>query len=170
MAKRSRVSGRPGQRRRPGRSGPRPAARPGAAPNVLGGQATPNILGTPEVSDKPIAAPSGLTDAEIARAAELEAQLVAQEQTAASSPGARRSSTSGSAGLATFASTSTVTPARRYGTVDPALASQPLSVRASHEYAYVARDVKRIALTGGLMVVILIVLDVLINVTGAIKA
>ncbi|HEY8868793.1 MAG TPA: hypothetical protein VIM30_05340 [Candidatus Limnocylindrales bacterium] len=119
---------------------------------------------------KPGASPSGLTEAEIARAADLEAQLVAQERAAGSGTIGARSVTSGSAGAATFASTSTGASARRYGAPDPALASQPLGVRASHEYAYVARDVRRIALTGGLMVVILIVLDVLINVTGVIKA
>jgi hypothetical protein len=41
-------------------------------------------------------------------------------------------------------------------------------VRASHEYAYVARDVRRILLTGGLMVAILAVLAILINVMGVI--
>jgi hypothetical protein len=44
----------------------------------------------------------------------------------------------------------------------------PLSVRAAHEYAYVARDVRRILLTGGLMVAILAVLAILINVLGVI--
>jgi len=39
----------------------------------------------------------------------------------------------------------------------------------SHEYAYVARDVRRILLTGGLMVAILAVLAILINVLGVIK-
>jgi hypothetical protein len=170
MAKRSRVSGRPGQRRRPGRSGPRPATRPGSAPKELGGQASPEILDTPNALEKPAASPSGLTEAEVARAAELEAQLVAQERAAGSGTIGARSVTSGSAAAATFGSTSTGASARRYGAPDPALASQPLSVRASHEYAYVARDVRRIVLTGGLMVVILIVLDLLINVTGVIKA
>ena len=44
----------------------------------------------------------------------------------------------------------------------------PLAVRAAHEYAYVSRDVKRIAITGGLMVGILAVLHVLVNVMGVI--
>ena len=38
----------------------------------------------------------------------------------------------------------------------------------AHEYAYVARDVKRIALTAGLMVAILAVLEILVNVLGVI--
>ena len=44
----------------------------------------------------------------------------------------------------------------------------PLRVRASHEYAYVARDVRRIVLTGGIMVAILAVLAILINGLGVI--
>jgi hypothetical protein len=42
-------------------------------------------------------------------------------------------------------------------------------VRMAHEYAYVARDVRRILLTAGLMVAILAVLAVLINVLGVIS-
>ena len=45
----------------------------------------------------------------------------------------------------------------------------PLSVRMAHEYAYVARDVRHILLTAGLMVAILAVLAILINVLGVIK-
>ena len=45
----------------------------------------------------------------------------------------------------------------------------PLKVRAAHEYAYVARDVKRIAMTGGLMVGILAVLHILLNVLGIVS-
>ena len=44
----------------------------------------------------------------------------------------------------------------------------PLSVRMAHEYAYVARDVRRILLTGGLMVAILAVLAILVNVLGVV--
>jgi hypothetical protein len=44
----------------------------------------------------------------------------------------------------------------------------PLSVRAAHEYAYVARDVKRIALTASLMIGILAVIYLLTNVFGVI--
>jgi hypothetical protein len=45
----------------------------------------------------------------------------------------------------------------------------PLSVRASKEYAYVARDVRRIVLTGGLMVAILAVIAFLVNVVGVVQ-
>jgi CHASE3 domain sensor protein len=44
----------------------------------------------------------------------------------------------------------------------------PLRVRAAHEYAYVARDVRRIVVTGGIMVAILAVIAVLVNVVGVI--
>jgi hypothetical protein len=39
----------------------------------------------------------------------------------------------------------------------------PLSVRAADEYAYVKRDVRRIALVGGFLIAILAVLEVLVN-------
>ena len=91
----------------------------------------------------------GLTDEEMARAAELEAQIVAQEQAAATE--ARRAK---------------ARTAREAVAYDP---NVPLRIRASHEYAYVARDVKRIGLTAGLMVTILLALHVAINVTGIIK-
>jgi hypothetical protein len=48
-------------------------------------------------------------------------------------------------------------------TADP---GTPLSVRASHEYAYVARDVRRIVITAALMFSILAVLWFLVNVGG----
>lgn len=106
---------------------------------------------------RPATAPppaSALTAAEEARAAELEAQLVAQEKSAARTRAAAIAARTRRAG------------GRDY---DPELASQPLNVRAAHEYAYVARDVRRIALTGGLMLTILITLAIAINVVGVIK-
>ena len=45
-------------------------------------------------------------------------------------------------------------------------AAAPLSVRAAHEYAYVARDVRRIGLTAGLMFAILAGIWLLVNVGG----
>jgi hypothetical protein len=89
----------------------------------------------------------GLTADEMARAAELEAEIVAQERAAATD--LRRAK---------------VRATREATAYDP---NVPLRVRASHEYAYVARDVRRIGLTGGLMIVILIVLHFVINVAGA---
>jgi hypothetical protein len=85
----------------------------------------------------------------MARAAELEAEIVAKEQAAAAE--AKRSK---------------VRATREAVSYDP---SVPLRVRASHEYAYVARDVRRIGLTAGLMVLILALLHIAINVAGIIK-
>ena len=42
-------------------------------------------------------------------------------------------------------------------------------MRAAHEYAYVARDVRRIVLTASLMLAILFGLAIAINVAGVIK-
>lgn len=122
MAKRSRLAAKPGQRRPLQRS----AARPGEA-----GQR-----------------PSGsVTREEEARAAELEAAILAEEQVAADSrrtrEGARRQ---------------VEAPAIRIGG-----AAVPLSVRAADEYAYVKRDVRRIAVVGGFLLGILVVLEVLVN-------
>lgn len=89
----------------------------------------------------------GLTPAELERAAVLEAELVAHEKAAAAEGAARRR--------------------LRGRTVDVAVSSrstEPLSVRAAHEYAYVARDVRRIGLTAGLMFAILAGIWVLVNV------
>ena len=92
---------------------------------------------------------AGLSQAEIDRAAQLEAEMTAREQALAA---VRRRGAA-------------VTVPHR-ANVD---VNQPLSVRASHEYAYVARDVRRIILTGSLMVAILAVLDILVNVMGVVQ-
>jgi hypothetical protein len=132
MAKRSRVGGRPTSRPRPVRT---QAARP-----AVGQPAAPR----PSAS---------LTEEEAARAAALEAELVAQEKEAARARAAAQA-----------------VRGRRVGRdLDPALHDQPLSVRAAHEYAYVGRDIRRIGLTAALMLSILAVLAVLVNVTGTIR-
>ncbi len=90
----------------------------------------------------------GLTSAEVARAAELEAELVEREREAIADNARRRARTRG---------------------LDLTVAgdaSTPLSVRASHEYAYVARDVRRIVITAALMFGILAVLWVLVTYGG----
>jgi hypothetical protein len=117
MAKRSRLAARPGQRRPLQRSG-----RPDGAERLAG----------------------RVTADEEARAAELEAQIVAQERAAEA---ARR-------------------PRERTRGADAAgvsYTSVPLSARAADEYAYVKRDVRRIALVGGFLIAILAVLEVLVN-------
>jgi hypothetical protein len=94
----------------------------------------------------------GLTEAEIQRAAELEAEATAREKAAIAESLRRRNRAMAGDDTPTL------------GDVNA-----PLSVRAAHEYAYVSRDVKRIAVTGGLMLGILAVLHILVNVMGVIS-
>jgi hypothetical protein len=88
-----------------------------------------------------------VTEAELARAAELEAAILAQEQAAEESrrsrDRARRPAGEAIGGVS--------------------YTSVPLSVRAADEYAYVKRDIRRIAIVGGLLLGILAVLEVLVN-------
>lgn len=152
MAKRTRYAGRP--------SGRRPSSsRPLKSPPTRAPLASTDAATPAEVDidlDRPAGAhqvvrTSGLTEAEVQRAAELEAEVTARERAAISESIRRR--------------------ARGHSPEANVLAGDvnaPLSVRAAHEYAYVARDVRRILLTGGLMVAILAVLAILINVMGVI--
>jgi hypothetical protein len=122
MAKRSRLAARPGQRR----PLQRPAARP--APST----------------DRP---PGSVTREEEARAAELEAAILAEEQVAAESRRARertRRPSSDAVGGVSYTSV-------------------PLSVRAADEYGYVKRDIRRIAIVGGSLIGVLAILEVLVN-------
>jgi hypothetical protein len=137
MAKRTRYPGRPTAR--PG------ARKPGAAP---GGSGARPSSASPGTSGSAALRTGGLTQAELDRAAAIEAELVAREKAAIAENARRRA---------------------RSGRVDVAIsgdAGAPLSVRASHEYAYVARDVRRIVITGTLMFSILAVLWILVNVVG----
>lgn len=122
MAKRVRgTTSRPGQRRPLQRTTPRPAKPSAPATEV-------------------VARPSdALTDAEEARAAELEAAIVTEEREA--EEGRRRTRT-----------------ARAPETTAPNPAQSSLATSAAEEYAYVARDVRRIAIVGGSLVTLLIVL------------
>ena len=98
----------------------------------------------------PRAASGHLTDAELRRTEELQAAMVAQEREALAETIRRKSR---------------ATAASAYGDDINA----PLKVRAAREYAYVARDVRRIVLTGGFMLAILAALAVLINVLGVVS-
>lgn len=100
--------------------------------------------------DMPARSSAGLTEAEERRAAQLEAEATAKERAAIAESLRRRARAEERELVA--------------GDVNA-----PLSVRAAHEYAYVARDVKRIALTASLMVTILAVLHILVNVLGVIS-
>ncbi len=132
MAKRSRGSTRPGQRRparRPVQQRP-PTARP-TAPTAA--TARPSTALTPE---------------EEARAAELEARLVADERAAEEA----RVRSRGRTGADTAA---------RGRTRD----GSPLANRAAEEYTYLVRDIRRIVAVGGgligIMLVLWLVLEVL---------
>jgi hypothetical protein len=119
-------------------------------------QPAPDLADAPLPVDLPDDAPvrassSSLTEAEVERAAQLEAEATEKEKAAIAESLRRRN---------------------RAGAADDIHAAgdvnAPLSVRAAHEYAYVSRDVKRIAVTGGLMIGILAVLHLLVNVMGVI--
>jgi pantothenate synthetase len=115
----------------------RPAARPGA-PTVRPASAFGST--TPDSSR-----PASLTPEEESRAAQLEAAIVAEERQAEET---RRSR------------------AQRSNAETPVRASAPLAIAAANEYAYVARDIRRVALVGGTLVASLLVLWVVTQVTG----
>ena len=119
MAKRVRGSvSRPGQRPPLQRTATRPTPKPTA--------------GTTEVVARP---PDALTDEEEARAAQLEAAIVAEERQAESA--SRKS--------------------RAARTIEPVARTSSLEVSAAEEYAYVARDVRRIAIVGGSLIGLLLI-------------
>jgi hypothetical protein len=105
------------------------------------------------LDDMPLRSSAALTDDEVRRAEQLEAEATAKER-AAIAASLRRQAARGQ---------------DREEVVARGDLNAPLSVRMAHEYAYVARDVRRILLTGSLMVAILAVLAVLINVLGVFK-
>jgi hypothetical protein len=90
--------------------------------------------------------PDELTVAEEARAAELEAAIVAEERRAEASKPRARSSRSVDA--------------------EAPRATSSLTIAAADEYAYVARDVRRITIVGGSLVAILFGLWVAAHVAG----
>jgi hypothetical protein len=125
MAKRIRGSTRPGHRPRLQRPPQRPAD---AAPRR----------------------PGGLTREEEARAAEIEATILAEERAAQQATRRTRDRST-----------------EATGSRGRDLA--PLSVRAADEYAYVRRDVIRIVRVGGSLLAILAVLYILIDVAHVIR-
>jgi hypothetical protein len=134
MAKRSRGStSRPGQRPPLQRQAARPANRPTSA-------------ATPAAAPVTAPRPATLTDAEEARAAELEAAIVAEEKAAEATR--KRSTTSRSVDAA------------------PVRGGSSIAISAAEEYAYVARDVRRIAIVGGGLILVLVGLWLVVQVTG----
>lgn len=141
MAKRSRGSVRPGQRQ-PLRRSTRPSGGASSRP------ATPSTSADATAPDAAATSPeAGLTAADEARAAELEARIVAEERAAEAT---------------TRRSTQRATPAapapRR------ARGGGTMAVRYADEYAYVARDLRRIGIVSALLLAVLAVLFVLIQV------
>jgi hypothetical protein len=135
MAKRTRGStSRPGQRR--------PIQRPAARPAIRPVSPVASVASPTSVEPRP----DELTDAEEARAAQLEAAIVAEERQAEASK--RR------------------TRAARAVDPDAVRTTTTLSVSAAEEYAYVARDVKRIAILGGALTLILLALWALSHIAG----
>jgi hypothetical protein len=88
-----------------------------------------------------------VTAAEEARAAELEAAILAEEKAAAAARTRRERGR----------------PIASEAPAGVSYTSVPLAVRAAEEYSYVQRDIRRIIVVGGLLIGILIVLDVLVN-------
>jgi hypothetical protein len=134
MAKRQRGGARPGQRA-PLQRGSQPAA-------------------TPAVKPAAATRPGGLSTDELDRAAELEAQIVAEERAAVSSLSRGRD--------------------RRRGGADSMSASRSrsvgsLAVVAEEEYRYVMRDLRRVAVVFAGVFGILLVSWLLIVVLGVIK-
>ena len=130
MAKRTRGRTRPGQRAPLQRS----TARPLAVPPLSSPTSAPR--------------PATLTPEEEARAAEIEARLVAAERSAEEA--ARRQ-----------------VRGRRQAEPEASVArTGSIAVRAAEEYAYVGRDVRRIALIGGSLLALLIALWLVTHLTG----
>lgn len=134
MAKRARgTTTRPGQRR--------PIQRPAARPST-GARPAPATAPGADVAPPRSAS---LTPEEEARAAQLEAAIVAQERQAEDG---RRSR------------------AQRAAPELVARSSSPLAVAAANEYAYVARDIRKVAIVGGSLVGLLVALWGVTQVTG----
>lgn len=117
------------------------------------GQRAPLQRGTTTARPSPTPAsttprPPTLTAEEEARAAAIEAQIVADEK--AAEEAARRSRTR----------------ARRGTDAEPEARGGSIAVRASQEYAYVSRDLRRIVVIGGSLIAFLIGLWVVVEITG----
>lgn len=92
----------------------------------------------------------GLTDAELARAAELEAQMVAEQAAVATSADRSR------------ARRSAPDAAPRGRTKEAGV----LAARATLEYAYVTQDIRRIVTVGGSLFIVMIAIWLVLTLTG----
>ncbi len=129
-----------GSSSRPGQRSPlqRPP-RPGTSSSAAGGPA-------PAPATRPVT----LTAEEEARAAELEAKILEEERTAETAQRRARDRD-------------------RRGTAESAAvrASAPLAISAADEYAYVARDVRRLTIVVALLLAILFGFWIVFQATGA---
>jgi hypothetical protein len=143
MAKRSRTAVRPGQRRPIQR---RPAGQGPSSGSAAPGSGTDRpAAGTTPAAPRPS---GGLTPAEAARAEQLEAQIRAEERALESARKASRDR------------------ARERVEVTPGSSSL---AAASHEYDYVARDIRRIAVVAALLLGVLFLIWILVEVVGVIR-
>ena len=119
---------------------------------VPAGQRRPSTRTAPKPAAATVAPTpaKGLTDAEEARAAELEAQLVSQERAATSTADRSRSRRS-----------------------DPDAATRGrskesgiLAARATVEYAYVTADIRRIVIVGGSLFILMIAIWLVLSLSG----
>ena len=133
MAKRARgTTTRPGQRR--------PIQRPAARPSSPTARPA-----TPDATSPATTRSASLTPEEEARAAQLEAAIVAEERRAEDARKGR---------------------SQRAAPEPVARSSSPLAAAAAHEYDYVARDVRKVAIVGGSLIGLLLALWVVTQVTG----
>ena len=142
MVKRSRAAVRPGQRR--------PIQRRPATPGTSSPGSSPRSTSATPASAAPAARPpGGLTAAEAARAEELEAQIRAEERALET---ARKQAKD-----------------RARERVDVTPTASSLAVAASHEYDYVARDIRRIGVVAGLLLALLFGIWIVVEVLGVIR-
>ncbi|HXI46509.1 MAG TPA: hypothetical protein VNH13_09425, partial [Candidatus Acidoferrales bacterium] len=127
-------------------SGLRPSPLPPVSPALAGETLAPSD----GLDELPRASAGHLTEEEFRRAEAIQDELAAQERAA-------------------MAATIRQRTRARAGDAYVEDVNAPLKVRAAHEYAYVARDVRRILITGGIMAAILAVLAILINGFGIIS-
>jgi hypothetical protein len=145
MAKRARGStARPGQRAPLRRKAPAGGTPVTAAPATAAKSAT--ARDDIDLTENALDAYEGssLTDADLARAAQLEAQIVAEEKAAAPAQ-----------------------PTKRARGESFPRATSTLAASAAAEYGYVGRDIKRIVLIGGSLIALLFAGWAVVQATGA---
>ncbi len=125
----------------------RGTTRPGQRAPLQRSTARPPLAVPPLVTPTATPRPATLTPEEEARAAEIESRLVAAERSAEEA--ARRQ-----------------VGARRPVERETPVRTGSIAVRATEEYAYVIRDVRRIVMIGGSLVALLIVLWIVHQATG----